>query len=230
MIGWHNPIPFQIGGGPTEDELVYEALKRAVGEGGYAKDETGIDGLDRAIEAGMLSTINQASERAALQAFPSTATDHLSLHEDYLGIVASEEDTDVARRQAVADQLTLVADASEPSLAVQLARIDARASLLSVPHNLTAVVVLGKAFEPQDSTPTYGPMRGTGYPNYSSEFYVPVLLNLGYVTPTPADLLAIQRIKRLMREALPSWVHFSVITTPGPFILGVSLVGITPVT
>ena len=87
---------------------------------------------------------------------------------------------------------------------------------------------LGKAFQPQDGFPSYGGARlSTGYPNFSSDFYVPVLLTIATTLPTPVDLTSINALKRHLREALPAWVNFSVITRTGPFLIGVSPLGLT---
>jgi hypothetical protein len=226
--GSFNPWPFEFGGGPTDEESIYNALRSAVGEGGSAKKDDGIDGLWRACCAGGLAALGSFAERAATQAFPNLATDHIPVYEELYGITPPEGATDEDRRQVIAARYVDRLLADEPDLAVALADIDVRATLVAIPPAISTTVQLGKAFEPQDGFPTYGGARlSTGYPNFSSDFYVPVLLTIATTLPTPVDLTSINALKRHLREALPAWVDFDVLTSTGPFILDVSPLDLT---
>ncbi len=228
-FGWHNGWPFEWGGDDTDDELVYNALRNAVGTGGAAADDSGLDGLWRQCKAQALATLNSMAERAALQVLPSVATDHLPVYEDILRIVPGEDETELARRAAVVADWTRQLKADGPSLAQQIALIDPRASLEPVPHELATTTVLGKAFEPQDGTPTYGPRRSTSYPNFATEFLHTVVLAVDGGLANASDLVVIGQLKRLMREVLPTWEDFQVVTGVG-FILDLSPLDVTAMT
>lgn len=223
-----NPWPFQWGGGPTDEEIVYNALRSAVGEGGSAKDDTGIDGLWRRCRARGLAAVGSFAERAALQAFPQIATDHIPVYEAELRIIPPEGATDEDRRQAIVAAYTLKAAQNELELADRLLEIDPRFLVVNMPRALATTVQLGKAFQPQDGIPAYGGGRfGSAWPNYSSDFCVVVRLPTVAAMPTPVDLASITYAKRLLRKILPSWVDFSVVTSTGPFLIGVSPLGLT---
>jgi hypothetical protein len=228
--GWHNPWPFQWGGGETEDEIVYEAMRRAVGRRGSASDDSGIDGLWRQVRAEAIATLNTFAERAVLQVFPGVATDHIPLYEEYLGIAPSATATQEDRRQEILARVTFDLLADEPDVRQQLQRIDSRIDTVQLPHAKTDIVMLGKAFEPQNATPDYGPTVSTGYPNYSTEFWVPVLFDLAGAAPSASQSLVVGRIKRLLNTLLPSWVSFAVMTSSPGFFLDVSALDFTAIT
>jgi hypothetical protein len=216
-MGYGGGFPFEYGGGPTEDEIIYEAMKRAVGVGGYAPNEDGIDGLWRWARASAIASINTFAERAVLQFFPQTMTDHLPLAEDYLGIIPPEGATDEQRRAEVRAKLTEQFLSDGPDLLVALRQIDPRFVFDDPPHEQTATTYLGKAFEPQDGSPTYGPRRSTGWPNYSTDFWVIVRLPLDPDNPVPTavDDVVLGRARRMLNVLLPSWVDFKIVTSTG---------------
>lgn len=222
-MGWGDAWPLEFGGAPTREDLAYRALKSAVGKGGSAENEGGIDGLWRRCKAAGLAAASSAVERAALQAFPHLATDHIPVYEEVFGIVPPEGATDEDRRIAIVAAYTARVAENENELLVGLLAIDPRFSLAVIPRALAWYVQAGKAFEPQDGIPTYGPVaKSTPCPNASSDFYVPVLLTIATVLPTPVDVASVAKAKRYLRAMLPSWVDFSVITSTGPFLADVS--------
>ena len=229
MGGYGGPWPLDFGGGPTEEEKAYQALRKAVGEGGSAIREDGIDALWRRCKAMGLAAASTPVERAALQAFPQIATDHLPVYEDVFGIVPPEDATDQDRRIAIVAAYTAKAAENELDLAVGLTAIDTRLAPVAIPRALAWYVQFGKAFEPQDGAPSYGPVfKSTPCPNTSSDFYVPVQLTLAAgPMPTPVDVASIAKAKTFLRAALPSWVDFAVVTNLGPFILDVSPLDLT---
>lgn len=232
-FGWHNGWPFEFGGGDTEDEEIYGALRGAVGKGGAAEDDSGLDGLWRQSKAQALATLQSMAERAALQAFPTYATDHLPVYEEILRIVPGEDETEVERRAEVVAAWTRQQKADTPSFIEQLQLIDPRASLLPCPHDQATTTVLGKAFEPQDGIPDYGPRRSTGYPNFATEYVHTIALALDTVPPVAnaADLVIINRIKRFLRDVLPSWETFQIVTSAeAGFILDLSPLDVTAMT
>lgn len=225
---WHTPFPIEYGPGQIGEETIYQALRRAVGDGGSAKKETGIDALWRRSKAKALAQLAAMTEKGALQGFPHLATDRLVVWEDELGISPPEGATDDDRRLAVQVAYVEKAIASEPELLAALQAIDVRLSLFPIPRANAWYVQLGKAFEPQDGTPKYsgGAQKSAPCVNTSSDFYVPVLLTIGTVMPTPVDLETIVKAKRFLATALPSWVDFKVILSTGPFLMGVSPMGL----
>lgn len=203
--GWHNPCPFEVGGGPTEVELVYEAIKRAVGEGGYAKNEAGIDGLWRASKARALASLNLAVDRAVLQALPNVATDLLPYYEALLALTPGADASAASRRAAATASYTRSTRADCPSLTGALAAIDSRASLLSTARSLTDIAIMGKPF-------------ATDFPAYASaENFIRVLLDLGTAGPMPAaaDLEIMRQIRQMLADAVSAWVDISVVGSVG---------------
>jgi hypothetical protein len=64
--------------------------------------------------------------------------------------------------------------------------------------------------------------------NFASDFYVPVMLALSSPPmPTPVEFATITEAKRYLARMLAAWVDFSIITNTGPFLLGVSPLGLT---
>lgn len=233
-FGWHNPWPLELGGGETLDESIYEMLKRAVGEGGYAKNEEGIEGLWRAVRTQALASLASDAERAILQAFPNVATDHIPVYEELFRITPRGDEPDEERRHAITAAYTRQIKPDHPSLVISLQNLDARFSIPDVPHATSLVVELGKAFQPAQGGPFFGGGRTcTLFPNYATEYIVPVVLDLT-ATPTPsqAELIIVQQAKRFLNEVLASWMHytFSFAGTAG-FILDDSeldATGLTP--
>jgi hypothetical protein len=220
-------------GGETIDEEVYGVLRNAVGIGGSARDDQGIDGLWRQCKAQAIASLLTTGERAALQVFPQIATDHLPVYEEELGLVPGEGATDEERRADVVAAWTRRLRADVPSLRQQIQLVDARADVLDVPRASSVVVVMGKAFEPQDGTPDYGPRLSTAYPAYASEFLTPVTLAVAGGIPSAADLLVMARLKRVLRDVLSSWQDFSVSVSPTGgvgFFLDLSQLDLTAMT
>jgi hypothetical protein len=231
--GLWGSFPFEYGGGPTDEETTYNALRSAVGEGGSAANDDGIDGLLRRCRAIALAAGDAAVERAALQAFPQFATDHIPVYEEEYGIVPPEGATEQDRRLAIVAAYTAKVAENEVELAVGLAAIDSRLAPVAIPRAKAWYVQAGKAFEPQDGVPGYGPSsfgahaKSTPCPNASSDFYVPVQLTIGTTLPTPTDVASIAKAKAYLRVNLSSWVDFAVLTSTGPFTLDVSPLDLT---
>jgi hypothetical protein len=227
-LGWHNALPFQVGGGPTQSESAYEAMKKAVGEGGYAKNEEGIDGLWRAARAQSIASLNLGDEIAAVQAFPNLATAHLGYYEWLFYITPPEGATLEERQRVVAERYTAEIQASIPEIDQQLKVIDQRAEVLGIVRATSTIVQLGKAFEPQDGLPDYGVRTATSWPNFAGDFVLTVLLDLGHLVATPAELLIIERIKRFLPTVLQGWMTFQVCTSVG-FVANLSPIDVTAI-
>lgn len=220
-FGWHNPFPFKLGGGKTLTQTMYEQLRDAVGIGGWdPREDESIDGIIRAAKAKGLAAAASHDASAALQAFAGMAVDQLEWFERALGIVASPDEPLVDRQAVVALKWVRVVSAVVPELEERLQSIDQRFSILSVDWKKESTTTLGKPFEQHDGSDAFGGGRtSTQLPNYSSEFVLRVLLDLGSgVAPDQEDLRRIDTAKRLLGEALPSWMTFTIGTEQG-FVL-----------
>jgi len=216
-FGWHNPWPLEWGGGPTEDEKTYEAMRSAVGNLA-ARDDTGIDGLWRQCRAGIYASAGTFVERAVLQAFPQTATDSLPLWESFLHIVPTSDQTDEDRRAAIIETYTSRILADGPDVAAHLKAIDPRFLVLQIPSEKSTVTVLGTPF-------LAGAPFPAAAPNYSSHFLLPVQFSITGA-PTQDDRQKMQHARRFLADTLPAWVDFYLITSVG-FVLDQSLLDVT---
>lgn len=225
-FGWHNPMPMTFGGGATRTERTYVTLRSAVGRGGSAQDDSGIEGLRRKVIARAVASVVSGGERAAMQAFPHLATDLLPYYERIYGLADDPDLTEAERREAAAQLYTLQLAASLPELAASLQAIDPRFSILSIDDSLSIVTVEGRAFEDYDGAEPFGGGRqSTALPNYSTRYDVIALLELeDGVTPGIAELRVMQRAARLLHDVLPTDATYHIITHLG-FAVGVSLLG-----
>ncbi len=225
-FGWHNPMPMTFGGGATDTERTYAALRSSAGRGGSAADDSGIEGLRRKVIARAIAGVTSSSERAALQAFPHLATDLLPYYERIYGLADDPDLSEAERREAAAQLYTLQLAASLPEIATSLQAIDSRFSIVSIEDSLSIITVEGRAFEDYEATEPFGGGRqSTTLPNYSTRVDVIVLLELGDgVMPGIAELRVMQRAARLLHDVLPTNANYHIITHLG-FAAGVSLLG-----
>ena len=216
-IGWHNACPFELGGGPTEEENVYEAMRRAVGEGGSAVSDAGIDGLWRQARASAIAALGTCAERAALQALPDRATDHLGEYEGLLGLVPAGAERE--RRDAVVAEYARRLYADLPHLSAELQKLDARLRIEMLDPSRAFAIVPGRAFGPRgagsEDAPPYGPTSATAWPMYATAFHLRVLFAVGSAPLSPADRASVARAKSILRDVLPAWMDFSVRTKVG---------------
>ncbi len=224
-IGGANPCPFRPGGPQTPTQKVYLQLKRAVGEGGSADREDGIDGLWRLSRARGLAAIEQTEIRAPLQAWPQLATDGIAYYERALALSGAGL-PDTARRAQILPPWVTRQDIDLPNLEAELQRIDERFSLQHVDYDLQATTVFGRTFASQDGVelPIFG---GEGYsrvPNYSTDFCVRVLFTPGYSgLLTERDQGLVDQARARLMELMPSWVDFTIAT--GLWVLGTTPIG-----
>lgn len=230
-IGRDNPLPLEVGGGPTEFQRTYGILRRAVGEGGSASNEEGIDGLWRRSKAMGLVAAFSAERRAIYQADPRLATDLLPYYERLFQIVPPPNATMTQRAEAVAQRFYERSVVDVRNLEQELQRIDSRLRILELPYERAVVAQLGRAFEGHDSNlegPPFNLMTGrrhTLFPMYSSALVVRVRFDLGYSgAPTESDKRILQRVRSLLRRSLSSDTTFSIST--GPWVLGVTPIGL----
>lgn len=219
-IGWHNAAPFQVGGGTTAAEDVYRAMRAAVGIGGSAKDDRGIEGLWRQARAAHIAAVGTFAERAALQAFPMLATAHLPVYERLLRITPLTGQTEEARRRAVSAAWTSQIDPTGPGIRKQLAAIDPRLSRGLTVQTQTTVTLHGRTLAPRvadPDQPPYGPLSGTAFPNYCSGYRYPAVFAVGYEPPVPnaADMAMVGSVRRMLGAVLPAWLTSQVATGVG---------------
>jgi hypothetical protein len=247
MIGDLNPFPFQVGGGPSRAEAAYDVLSKMMGSNGYSADENSIDAEWRKSKTLGLTALATFDERATNQNFPHTATDHIVLFEEMLGIVPDDTKTDEERRQVVVPDYVGVPEAWYSALNEQIQRIDERASITIPPWSSRGTTMGGRAFGPMDPVPgfaydTFGqnnpdfPLSSdeptlyrnfTKYPASSDAHRIYVLFDIGSgLEPSRDNLVRTDRIHALLNEAIPSWVDFRVLYAIG-FILDESLLDAT---
>ncbi len=228
-IGSLNPCPFRVGGGPTPSSKAYAFLRNAVGDGGSAADDSGIDGLWRRSRAKGLAAAGSSKRRAILQFCPHLATDAIPYYERVLGLTPAPGESLAARREAIVAEWTAQLDAAIPQIRIQLEALDPRIVLLDVPEARTRYTQFGRAFAPLDPS-LEGVFGMNGYsitPNYATDFVLIVHFNVGYIGAfTVADARIRERIVALMLKVLPSWVSFRIVTDTG-FILDESPLDLT---
>lgn len=233
-IGPLNPLPFQVGGGPTSTELAYKALRQAVGEGGSAPNDRGIEGLWRRSKAQGLAAATSHCRRALNQAFPFLATDLLPYYERILGIIPPTGATETARREEVVLLWTRRTSSVVPNLADELQALDTRLTIVQLPHSEAGTAQFGRAFaahEDDDGNPLeggpYGIERGHALaPGYSTAQIVHVRFAVGHTGPlTDAELVIVERAKRLLRGLLASDTDFQISVEDGLWHLGVTPIG-----
>ncbi len=228
-FGWINPFPFEFGGAPTLVEVTYQALRANVGLGGSAlADESTIDGVWRQARASGIAAARAASERAVLQAFPGYANDALPYYEELFGLVPEDEGNLVQRRIEAEQRYTAEVDSSVPAITTALQLIDERFSIIETPHAEAIETILGRAFQDFDGTlPFGGGRKSTLFANYSTEFTLYVLFDIGNgVEPGPVDAAILSSAEDYLNGALPTWVNFQTTMADG-FILDQSLLDLT---
>lgn len=234
-LGSLNPLPMQVGGGPTSTSRAYDTIRQAVGKGGSAENDRGIDGLWSRSRAQGLASATSSIRRAALQAFPQIATDALPFYERATGIVPAPDATVAERQEVALERWTAQPVRSWPELELALKAIDSRFSLVMPTYSggngygedAEVVTMYGRGFDAYDtllpsSQPAFGIEGGcTQYPAYSSRQVLRVLFTLGYTGAlTPADLELVEKAKRLLRGALLADEDFQIST--GPWVLDVT--------
>jgi hypothetical protein len=205
-FGWANSFPLELGGQTSHIENVYNALRNAVGRGGSAKDENGLEAAWRAAKAIAIATATDAYERAAFQALPEHATEHVPVYERVLGIAPGSDANDEDRRLAVLAAWTVRVLANVGTLKRSLQVISPKFDIDELAHEQATVTMLGRMF------PSYGDESLHGvpqYPNYSDEFVVRVIYRLeAGETAIPQDVRFAAR--RYLNTTLPAWVDFRI--------------------
>lgn len=227
-FGWHNPFPLEFGGGATHVETIYAALRSAVGIGGSAEDDETIEGIWRQARASGLAAAATTGERAVVNAFPGHATDLLEYYETLLGATPDLADSEIERQLVVETLWTERVRAAVPDIAADLAAIDARFSIVSVSHAEADETILGRMFEDLAGTLPFGGGRhSTLFGNYSTEFIVFVLFDIGSGnTPSTSEQHLIDLAAAHLNKTLPAHVDFQ-ITSGFGFELDLDLLDLT---
>ena len=226
-VGGGNPIPFEIGGGPSSSESAYLAMRSAVGEGGAARDGT-IEAAWRMARArGLRAAFCEG--RAAAQYFPDKCTDSIEVFESILELAPSPDASDEDRRQDIVDRWVDSIDYSTSGIEERLQEIDSLFSILENDRDTATVTQYGRAFEDWDPTdgdacgPDFGGSDSSGWPNYSSEFNCIVMYALSAGSITSASKKKIERAKALLNRLLPAWIDFMFTRTDTGFTLDLDL-------
>ncbi len=234
-MGLGDPLSLRLGGGPSAQEEVYDAMFQNVGDGIQGPPDSLVEKWRNAKARGIAAFTQD--DRATAQAFPDISTDYLPVWEDILGITPDPSASEAQRQATVLAAYTRTIDASFPKLQSALTDIDALMTILLIPHDLVRTTVPGRAFQdwdpssPQASGPPFnlGP-AGTGtdtlLPNFSDDFIITVLFDVGAGVLSVANQRKFADAEALLNESLPAWVDFRLFTTCG-FILDTDLLDIT---
>lgn len=206
-------IPVEIGGSPTRDEAVYEALRSAVGT--LAGPIDGLEDAWRRIKAKALVDAASSVELACMQALPKYATAHIPVYEKLLKISVSDGETEEERRQRITAIWTKQSRVDFPSLNKALKLISEKLSATNLEAKYVTSSRLGRYFAPLSS--------GINDPkkiNFSTDFIVFVQYTLGVgetIIPDEIKLL----VEELLNASLPSWVDYIIHTGMGFYCNGV---------
>lgn len=237
MAGLGNPLSFELGGGPSPQEQVYDAMYQNVGDGIQSQPDSLVEKWRRSRARGIAAT--QLDDRAATQAFPDLSTDYLPVWEDILKIPFDPGASEAQRQATVLAEYTRTIDATFPKLDATLQGLDPLLNILQLPHDLTRVTVPGRGFEDWNpaAIDASGPPfnlaatgsagdNATGFPNFSDDFILFMLYDIGVGIPSAPAQRTMVEAQEEMNESLPAWVDFRLFTVCG-FILDQDLLDIT---
>lgn len=238
-MDWTNPLPFALGGGPTDIENVWRSLRAMVDAERGAGPEEGILDLARQQKATAIVGADQAIERAVLQAWPGLSTDALPIWEALYQVAGASDDTELRELLAVA--WLNAKGASTPSLAEDLAAISAQLAIEIEDEDETIVTVPGKYLAPVDDVPPYGLASPVGlvsalFPNFASRDVLRVVYALDSVAGEIEIPDEVSRdVAALLNRRLPSWQTWTLVQqwAGGVFLLdggdhGESVFDVTP--
>jgi hypothetical protein len=221
-------LPLRLGGAPDETERFYRALRSAVGVGGSARDESGIDGLWRRSRAFGFACGKSAYRRAVVNGWPHLATDLLPYYERRLSLSVAPGTPEAERRATVAALWPTKSTSIWRDIETALKRIDNRFELAAHDDTTSACAHPGRYIAPHSGAGE-GEFGGKGYSDYA--YYTTRFeLRISFpVTLTNETRRAIDAARRRLRIMLPSFWSFRITTGTG-FILGVSPLGFTAMT
>ena len=214
-MDWTNPLPFSLGGGPTDIESTWRALRGMVGGEHGPGPEEGIEDLARQQEALAIVAADRAIERAFLQAFPPLSSDALPIWEALYQVAGASNDTELRALLAVA--WLSAKGATTPSLTADLTAISAQLSIEIEDEDEAIVTVPGKYLAPLDDVPPYGLASPVGLvsalrPNYATQDVLRVVYTLtADEIEIPDDVT--RAVVKLLHRRLPSWQTWTLTTT-----------------
>jgi hypothetical protein len=233
-FGWSNPLPFSLGGGPTDIEEIWRALRSAEGGEHGPGPEGGDEDGARIVQATAIAGAERAIERSFFQAFPGLATDALPIWEEALR--SDGADSDVALRTLLELSWRAPDGATTPHLQQALLDISAQLTIQIEDVDDTDVTIPGKHVAPEDNVPDYGGGSAALFPNYASRDVLRVLYVLdGAEVAIPENIS--RDVTKLLQRRLPStqtWTLVQVVDPDAPeFLLdggdhGESLLDVTP--
>lgn len=226
-LGWTNPLPMALGGGPTDIETIWRALREMTGGEHGPGPEGGIEDLFRQAKALALAGAERSIERAFLQLFPATATDALPLWEELL--LASGTGTEATLRRLLVLAWQAPDGATTPHLTEELTAISAQLTIEIEDADLTHTTIAGKYQAPADNDPPYGLASPVSHisavlPNYSTRDVLRVVYTLASgETGIPQAVSA--RVEELLSRRMPAWQMWTLVQLdeddgPGFFLDG----------
>jgi len=222
----------QVGGSPTPYEKAYSVLKRMVGRNGASVDEDGLEAGWRQAKAEAMACLESFDERAALQVSPLTATDHIPLFEETLGLESDPTLSDQQRRNLITPKYTGTPEAWSYALSEWLQSIDPLISLRVQTWNHSGACQIGRWYEPfnpsvEDTYDKNGTRVATAWPNTSDMHRVLVDFNLGSgVLPNRDQLRKTEQVREHLNNVCPAWVDHQ-ISYATEFILDEALLDAT---
>jgi len=235
-VDWTNPLPFSLGGGPTDIESTWRALRALEGGEHGPGPEDGLEDLARQQDAVALVGADRAIARAFLQAFPGHASDALPIWEALLQVAGAEDDVEL---RALLEAARLNPKGSTtPSLAADLAAISSQLSIEHEDEDDTTVTIPGRYFA-ADGAPAVTMPAGLVsalYPNLASRDVLRVVYALDSVageTEIPDEVT--RDVTKLLNRRLSSWQTWTLTASweGGTFLLdgglhGESVLDVTP--
>ena len=217
MFDWTNPFPIAFGGGPTDIETIWRALRGMVGGEHGPGPEEGIEDLARQQEATAIAGADRAIERAFLQAFPGHATDALPVWESLLLTAGAVDEVELRALLVAAKKNPK--GATTPSLAESLTAISSQLSIDLETDDEAIVTIPGKYLAPVDNVPPYGLASPAGlvsavFPNYASADVLRVVYALDTVAgeiEIPDDVS--RDVATLLNKRLPTWQTWTLAAT-----------------
>jgi hypothetical protein len=207
---WKNPFPLRFGGRSRVDRI-YQALRKALGQGGAGPDG-GIEDLWERAQARAIAAAQTAVEHAYYQRWPHTMTSALSTWEAHFGLPTLNNLPD--RQAAVTKVFVEELDATIPGLIAALLAIDPNFTIEQLAFDASSQMGFGRMFGPLPGAP--GSPFGTGQAaarrsgelhNFSDTF----VLRVRYVLPPNVTIIppaTRAAAEALLNETLPSWVDY----------------------
>lgn len=227
-FGWGSPFPAEFGGGQSDVEQIWQALRDVLGKTPrgtpVAAAEDSLEDLWRQAEARAIAFSSAAIQRATLQVFPDRATDWLPYYEWLLAAVPEAGATIAERQEEVARRFAREIRADGQNFVAALQAIESTATVLATDTDLTVTAQSGFAFNARPYSGAFGTNNASNFPAYSTEMLVTVQIELeSGVTELPA--LTLIALKAECNEMLPAWVDFAVAqlgagASPGFFLDG----------